>query len=316
MIYLPSFGSGRWGALRRGLPILGLGLLLAGPMIDAAAQEVVTITELEGLYRKTLADYEGAFALLEVLTSQFDRASQDLTTALAAGDEAGKNRAYAETLRIAPLRRQAQRRVEEKVAELRDARDRLLATTADQLEGYLAVADTAADPENQRALFTFISNTETRLRELRNLEDPPINLEPVQDINVEPRDGPTELRAKATILDFTATQFEGQQVYYAQQLQGLRRDQNLLRRSGDFLADFNRFDDPSVPVTTGTRAVPQPGQVQPPPGADSLGVAGGFLTLEQRIKALEVLQDEIAQRIQAIRVRAETLRRLAGGEWA
>ena len=285
-------------------------------MIDASAQEVVTIPELEGIYRGALAAYDQAFAGLEVLTSQFDRASQDLTTALAAGDEAGKNRAYAETLRIAGLRRQAQRRVEEKVAELRDARDRLLAATADQLEGYLAVADTAANPVNQRALFTLISDTETRLRELRNLEDPPITLEPVPDITVEPQDGPTVLRAKATILEVTATQFEGQQAYYAQQLAGLRRDQNLLRRSEDFLADFNRFDDPSVPVTGGTRTVPQPGQVQPPPGADSLGVEGGFLTLEQRIRDLEVLQEEIAQRIQAIRVRAETLRRLAGGEWA
>lgn len=288
------------------------------PLLGASGQEVVTVTELEGIYRGALAAYETAFARLEVLTSQFDRASQDLTAALAAGDEAGKNRAYAETLRLAGSRRQAQRRVEEKVEELREVRDRLLAATAEQLEGFLAVADTASDPTNQRALFNLISDTENRLRELRSAEDPPITLEPVQDITVETSDGPTELRAKATILEVTATQFEGQQTYYTQQLAGLRRDQALLRRSGDFLADFNRFDDPSVPVGPPTaRTAPQPGQVRPPSGADSLGVEGGFLTLEQRIRALEVLQNEITQRIGAIRVRAETLRRLArGGEWA
>ncbi len=316
MTLLSSLGHGRWSAQFPRVAVVALALLLGPPFECGSAQGEVTVPELEGLYRRSLAEYEGAFAALEVLTSQRDRASQDMSIAIASGDEAGKNRAYAETLRLAGLRRQAQRRVEEKVEELRDARGRLLAAIARQLGGYLAVADTASDAVNQRSLFIVISDTENRLRELRNLEDPPITLEPVPDITVEPQDGPIDLRAKATILEITAVQLEGQQTYYAEQLEGLRRDQNLLRRSGDFLADFNRFDDPSIPVTAGTRTVPQPGQVQPPPGADSLGVEGGFLTLEQRIRALEVLQDEIEQTIEAIRVKAEIFRRRAGGEWA
>jgi hypothetical protein len=283
----------------------------------ATAQEELTLPELEGLYRGAVAGYDEAFRSLEVFSSQFERVSRDLTAAVAAGDEGAANRAYAETLRIAGLRRQQQRRVEEKVQELRAARERLLDATAQSLEDYLAQADTASDPVDQRALTTFVTDTRNRLRELRDLEDPPVTLEPEPNINAEPRDGPQDLRAKATILELSARQYEDQWTYYDRQLQGLRRDQSLLRRSGDFLADFNRFDDPTVPVgPPGTRAVPPPGQVQLPPGSDSLGVDGGFLTLEQRIRALEVLQEEITQRVEAIRIRAETLRRLAGGEWA
>jgi hypothetical protein len=40
------------------------------------------------------------------------------------------------------------------------------------------------------------------------------------------------------------------------------------------------------------------------------------MTLEQRIQDLELLQEEITERIETIRLKAATLRRLAGGEWA
>jgi len=315
--HLPSPGPGRWGFNRPLFTAISFALVFVGPSSGAYAQEELTLPELEGLYRSAMAGYEEAFEVLEVLSSQFDRASLDFSAALVAGDEAAQNRAYAETLRIAGVRRQAQRRVEDKVEELKEASDRLLDATARSLEELLAQADTASDPVDQRALATFVTDTQNRIRELRNLEDPQVTLEPEPDINAAPRDGPAVLRAKATILEVTANQYEEQYAYYARHLEGLRRDQSLLRRSGDFLAGITRFDDPTVPVgPPGARTIPPPGQVQPPPGADSLGVDGGFLTLEQRIQALEVLQEEITQSVQNMRVRAENLRRLAGGEWA
>lgn len=317
MTLLPSTGSGRRGINRPLLMALSLALFLAGQFSGASAQEELTLPELEGQYRAAVLGYEEAFEVLEVVTSQYDRARQNFANAIAADDEAAMNRAYAENLRIAGRRRQAQRRVEDKVEELREARGQLLDATAQFLEELLAQADTASDPVDQRALATFVTDTGNRITELRSLEDPPVTLDPVPDITAEPRDGPEDLRAKATILEVTASQYEEQYAYYGRQLEGLRRDQSLLRRSGDFLADFTRFDDPAVPVgPPGARTVPPPGQLQPPPGADSLGVEGGFLTLEERIQALEVLQEEIIQGIQTIRVRAQTLRRLAGGEWA
>jgi hypothetical protein len=145
-----------------------------------------------------------------------------------------------------------------------------------------------------------------------------VTLEPEPDINIEPRDGPERLRQKATLLEFTATQYSEQFAYNERQLEGLRRDQALLRRSGDFLADFTRFDDPTLPVGTPTnRNVALRNQEDLPLAADSSRVSGAPLTLEQRIEALEALQEEITERIQNVLTRAQIFRRRAGGgEWA
>ncbi|MCJ7629201.1 MAG: hypothetical protein MUO50_12545 [Longimicrobiales bacterium] len=309
--------AGRWALRRPLVAAVSSALLLAGPFSGAAGQVALTLPELDGLYRSAVSEYDAAFQRLEVLSSQQDRADRDFAAALSAGNEAETNRAYGEILRIGPQRRQAARRVEDKAQELIMARERLLDANAQYLTELLIQAAAASDPMEQRVLATSVADTRNRITELRNLEDPQVTLEPVPDINAEPRDGPAELRNKATILDLTAGQYEEQHAYYQRQLEGLRRDQSLLRRSGDFLADFARFDDPTVPVgPPGNRTVPTAGQVPPPPGADSLGVEGGFLTLEQRISALVVLQEELNQRIETIRVRANDLRRLAGGEWA
>lgn len=316
MTFRPSSGPAPPGSNRSLLAALLLPLLFSGGFSQGAAQEELTLLELEGYYRSVLAEYNGAFELLEVLESRFDGASQALNNALATGDEAAMNAAYAETQRIAPQRRQQQRRVEEKAEELREARRRFLDATAQYLEDLLAQADTASDPVNQRALAVFVADTRNRITELRNLEDPQVTLQPEPEITAEPRDGPADLRSKANILEVRATQYEEQFAFNQRQLESLRRDQNLLRRSGDFLADRARFDDLTVPVgPPGSRTVTTPGQTEPP-AADSLGAEGGRPTLDERIQALEVLQAEIVERIQVIRVRAETLRRLAGGEWA
>jgi len=207
--------------------------------------------------------------------------------------------------------------VEETADSLRTTRERVLDATARFLEELLAQADTATNPVDQRALAAVVVDTGNRLAELRSLEDPPVTLEPEPDIFAEPRDSPSELRAKANILDLRALQYEEQHAYYDRMLGGLLRDQNLFRRSGDFLADRARFDNTPVPVgAPGSRTTTPPDQVPTPAGVDSLGVEGGVLTLEQRIEALETLKEEIIQRIETIRVRAQTLRRMAGGVWA
>jgi hypothetical protein len=300
------------------LPVLlGIWAAVLGWPPTIQGQEELTLPELEGLYRGAEAGYEEAFEVLEVLESQFDRASQDLTDALDAGDEEAVNQAYAETQRLGPLRRQAERRVEEKATELREVRRRLQNATADYLEELVqALESPPDDPEERRGLVAILTDTRNRLTELRDLEDPPLTLEAEPDINKEPTDNPSDLRAKANILEIRAGAYEDQLAFNQTQLEALRREQQLLRRSGDFLADFTRFDDPTVPVGPPTsRTVPPPGQVQPQ-GADSTQVGEPPLTLEQRIRALEVLQEEIAQRIQNIRIKAAGLRRDAGGEWA
>jgi hypothetical protein len=294
-------------------------LLLLASREPVSGQEELTLPELEAEYRVALADYDAAFQRFEILSDQIDAAQRDFASATAAGDEVAQREAYERTFQIAGERRLAQRRVENEVAELREIRERLLNATAARLTELLAVADTATDPLNQEDLRAFVNDTGNRLAELRNLEDPPVTLEPEPDINIEPRDGPERLRQKATLLEFTATQYSELFAYNERQLEGLRRDQALLRRSGDFLADFTRFDDPNLPVgTPANRNVTLRSQREELPLiADSSGVSGVPLTLEQRIEALEALQEEITERIQNVLTRAQIFRRRAGGgEWA
>lgn len=305
------------GVLRRLVATGSIALLVIGTGVGASAQEELTLLELQGEYRVALADYDAAFQRFEILSDQFDSASRDFSSATDAGDEAAQREAYERTYRIAMERRLAQRRVEAEVAQLRELRERLLSVTAAHLEDLLAVADTATDPVSGEELAAFIADTGNQIRELRDVEDPPVTLEPEPDINIELRDSPEQLRQKATLLEFAATQYTEQFAYNERQLEGLRRDQSLLRRSRDFLADFTRFDDPAVPVGAVNREVTPPGQDQPPPIADSLGVQGAPLTFEQKIEALEALQGEITERIQNVLSRAQLLRRRAGGgEWA
>lgn len=292
--------------------------LILGAPGSAWAQEELTLRELEAEYGVALADYEAAFQRFEIFSDQMDAAQRAFSAATEAGDDAARSAAYEETILIARERRQAQRRVENEVVALREIRERLLNGTAAQLGEYLAVADTATDPVTLNNLSVFMADTGNQLSELRDVEDPPVTLEPEPDINIEPGDGPERLRQKAMLLEFTAARYSEQSAYNDRQLEGLRRDQSLLRRSGDFLADFTRFDDPTVPVgAPGSREVTLTGQDQPPPIADSLGASGPPLTVEQKIAALEALQEEITERIQNVLNRARLLRRRAGGwEWA
>lgn len=284
----------------------------------ATAQEELSRLELQAELRVALADYEAAFQRFEILSDQFDAAHRDFASATAAGDEAARAEAYERTSRIGRERRQAQKRVEDQVAQLREMRERLLNATAAELGELLAVADTATDPVTQGELRVHVLDTRNRMTQLRDQEDPPVTLEPEPDINIEPGDSPERLRQKATFLEFTAAQYSEQLAYNERQLEGLRLHQSLDRRSRDFLADFTRFDDPAVPVgVPGNREVTPPGQDPALPPADSLGVQGVPLTLEQKIEALEALQEEGTERIQNVLNRARLLRRRAGGgEWA
>jgi hypothetical protein len=279
------------------------------------AQEEFTIPELEGLFRGAEAAYEVAFEAWSFLTSQGDRLDQTFATALAAGDEEAMNAAFGEIRLLAPQRRAAQNRVEEKAGEVRDARERLLEALRNYLEDLRLQTLDVLDPVTQAQLETFILDTGFRIQDLRTLDDPQGVLEPLPNLDEEITDSPSDLRNKANMLDFTAGQWEAQLAYNQDQLEDLRREQDLLRWRRDFLADRGRFGDQPPTGPPGVQTVPQPGQAQPP-GADSLGAEIGFLSVEGRIQLLEDFQEELTANIQIIRVRAQRLRRKAGGEWA
>jgi len=303
LLSFPLFGRQGFGPsfLGGGLRILFLAFLLAsvGVPFSAAAQEDSPRTLLRDEYEIADLDYQSAFRALEVQETRFTEASQRLNNAIDSGDDAAANVAYGDILRIRGERLQAQRRVEETAESLRETKRRLLEATALYLEELLSQADTATNPVAQRDIAGLIPDIRNQIATLQNAVDPPVTVEPLPEMNVERRDGPTELRAKAGILEFAANQYEEQHAYFQGQLEDLRRDQSLLRRSRDFLDGVGRFDDTRVPV-----GPPETRSDRPPE------------TFEEKIQALETLQEEITRWIQNIRVRAADLRRLAGGQWA
>lgn len=285
------------------------------PLGAVHAQEELTIPELEGVFRGAEAAYEAAFEALSLLTSQGDRNSQAFATARAAGDEDAMNEAFGVNQRLSGQLRNAQRRVEEKAQEVTEARERLLEAQRNYLEELrLQVSDTV-DPGTLAQLRTFISDTSFQIQELRNLEDPQVTLEPLPELDEEAFDSPADLRLKANMLDFKAGQWEAEFAYNLDRLENLRQEQDLLRWSGDFLADLGRFGDQPPVSPRPVQDVSQPGQAQPT-GADSLGVEVEYLSVEERIVILEALQESLTENIEIIRVRAQRLRRKAGGDWA
>jgi len=244
------------------------------------------------------ASYEAALAEVRGREVQYESASQVFDQALDAGDEAETNQAYVAVRQALYLRAQAERQLEERAQELREARRNLLEARRIYGEDLLAQAATETDPVAERTLAAFVENNSLEIARIRGLPEPDITLEPLPEINVEMTDGPGELRQKAGLLEFAANQYQEQQTYLQQQLDDLLRDQDLFRRNRDFLADRSRFGDQPPTGARGGQDVPPPEQ------------------LDQQIQELETLQEELTTRIETIRIRAADFRRRAGGEWA
>ncbi len=304
MTYLRLPGRGRKANNRTGQgsrPISILfGLTLGALLPQQAVPQEETSLEVADLRHRSATDlYNSAVRDLEAYEAQFTQVSQTLDEAIAAGDDEAALDAYARVRQVAGLRRRAQRQVEERAEELREARRMLLEANRTYLQDLLDQARTVEDPVQREALASLIEGTSLEIGRLRTLPEPEITLEVLPEINIEARDGPIELRLKAGRLEFAATKAEEQQTYFSRQLEDLRRDQRLFQISRDFLADRERFGDRPPVGGAGARNVPPPEQ------------------LEQQIEELELLQEELAQRIQIIRNRAADFRRRAGGgEWA
>jgi hypothetical protein len=301
---------------RRGRFRPSLGVVLSAaflPAILAApanAQEELTLAELELAYRSSLDEYRAAFQALEVLESRFNRASQAFDSARAAGDKGRQEQALAITYQLGPERRLQALRVEEKARDLRVARDRLLDARAAHLEELLRQAEQARNADERQELAILVRDMRNQIAELRALEDPEVVLEPEPNIFIEPRDGYEEIRIKADMLDGRGVQYEELLAEIDRQLEGLRRDLRLMRQSDDFVAGVERFGDLRLPVgPPGARSDRDPALTQPSPGGDSPGAEERPLTLEERIQALVVTREEVAERIERIRVKAESFRR-------
>lgn len=296
---------GNWARL------LGLMLLfLPGPV--AAQQDTLNIPALESEYLSARREYEGAFLALEALERRYNQALEAFDAAKAAEDRDEANQAFATVLQLGAEVGSQERRVQEKADELEAARARLLEALGLRLETLIQQRDSTVDPEEQLQLAVILEDYNNRLLELRAEEPPETALEPMQDVAINPSDTPRDILRKAATLDFRADQHEARLAEVERRLANLREDQRRARTVSDFVAGLERYDDTRLPVVSpASRVDPEPAEL--PPGADTLNVSEGPLTLEERIQRLELLVEDLAGRMEEIRAKAQRFRDHAGG---
>jgi hypothetical protein len=283
------------------------------PQAAGAQQDFNTIV-LEPEYRRAQAEYDAAFNALVALEGRLNQALEDLDQARASEDETRMNRAYNLVLVLSGDLREQRRRVDQKAAELREARFQLLQALRRRVDALIAQVDSTRNEEERADLAAILEDANNRRMELLAEEEPETALEPMRDITISPTDLPIDIRRKAATLDYRADQDEARLLGIDRRLEELRQDQRRSRFVSDFLSGLERYGDtrlPVVPPGSGNPTPPDPGQR--PVVADSLAQGERPMTLEERIQALEILREELEERIEQIREKAARYRALAGG---
>lgn len=296
-----------------------LGLLSALVASPTLAQDLPDIPELEQQYRIAQAEYDAAFRALEAREAQFEQAIAADDAARISGDEGRAAQTLSEVNRLAAEVREVRLRVDQRAQELREARSRLIRGLRRRVDELFAQVELSRDPAERGRLAAILEDANNRLLELVGEEDPVTTLEPLRDLTISQTDSPSDILRMASILERRAEQDSVRLVEVGRRLAELVEDRARSRRVADFLSDMERFGDTRLPVgQPGNRTPPPDEEEQRPPPADSLGADARPMTLDARIRSLEVLQDELQERIRLIRARAERFRARAGGggEWA
>lgn len=282
--------------------------------LPAGAQQDFNTLVLEPEYRRAQAEYDAAFNALVALEGRLNQALEDLDRARASEDEARMTRAYNLVLTLSGDLREQRRRVDQKASELRDARFQLLQALRRRVDALIAQVDSARTEADSASLAAILEDVNNRRMELLSEEEPETALEPMRDITISPTDLPIDIRRKAATLDFRADQHEAQLLGIDRRLEELRQDQRRSRFVSDFLSGVERYGDTRLPVVPpGSGNPPPPDPTQRPVEPDSLGGGERPMTLEERIQALEILREELGERIRQIREKAARFRALAGG---
>lgn len=293
--------------------LLGTFLVL-GPPIQLWAQETSNILVLEPEYRRAQGEHLAAYNALVALEGRLNQAYEDLARARNVGDQAAAEEALSRVLQLSGMQREATLRLNEKAEELTEARSRLIQAYRQSVDELMAQADSTQEREAREELRAIVIDRNNRRLELLAEEEPETALEPMQDLTISATDTRQDILRMAATLEFRAEQHEAWLEGIDQRLEELRQDLRRSRRVSDFLSDMERFGDTRLPVgPPGTQTPPPPDPNRLPAEADSLGAEPRPMTLEERIRRLENLREQLEERIQLIRDKAARFRVLAGG---
>ena len=253
-------------------------LLISEAVAAQSMEEVLGEIRLE--YQSAASMHDAAQAALQVIDRRFNAALLEIEFARRDRDDVRRSSALQDAqARTAPLA-DARNRVDVAADSLRVVRQALINVLIVRQVELIALADATSSAQERRAFDNQLRVVTNELAARENDVDNDMSLDPVAmpDIAIDPRDGPTELRGKAEILEVTAARVDTLILSIDEEIRQLevRRDTERSRR--DFLAGTGRFGDLQPP--TGTTGAADPG-VQ---ATDSTAV-GRPISLEERIGA-------------------------------
>jgi len=287
--------------------VLLVGLAGLGTGVPLVAQ--TTLAASETGYQSALNDYNAILAQLQRTFNLQEQAAEELELARRTRDEPREGRALASFRTRALEVMQLERDAEAAVIRLREAaRAFLAALDAREIE-LLALLD-AAPPAMQRAQ---LSDEVVSVRR-RILGAQPhailvgtMAMQPVPELVIDPRDGPSELRNLASFLEGRAGTYQSIAEELDREILAIERRIQRERGLGDLLTGVGRFDD-FLPGTA-------------PAGAGGGGMARGAetvhslaqLSLPDQVLLLRGIRDQALLSRSQVLAQAQVLRARAEG---
>lgn len=293
-------GLGAWG---RGLVVLaGLAGLLWAMPVPAQVRDSLPQAELD--YQAAVSNYEAAVAAREAVRER----SANLLGQVEQARRSGSQSAYVA----------AQQQYWSHIPEL-ERLDRRVADTRARVEesrrAFLRALDRRRETVEDRLLSSGVLERNGLLAQIRDLENQYDEVErdreahrsaPVfSPVELDPRDGPTELRVKADVLERRAQETETQIAEMTREIERLEGRLRLERQRADFQAPLDRFDANRVPVGPQNRnRTPQGEGVASEPSAVPLSE----LPLSQRIERMKEIRIQLESQRDLFRERAQSFR--------
>ncbi len=293
-------------------------LLLADPSLSpgGGVSAQVSLAQAEARYLGARSAYESGRREWEQAWAYYELAKDRFLVP----DRAGADREAQEAFGSYMARAQQLQMLEVRERELREDLDqarRILIQALDAREALLLDRLEANPPPGLEAqLNQQIVNVRRQLREVERAAQPLVEMmvRTVPNLVVDPRDGPRELREKATFLEDVAGSYDAVIYNLDRAIEERSRRLRQERGQADLLADLSRFDTDRLPGTGVRPDVPRSEEGRP--GSEAEGT-GAFifaeLPLTEQVEMLRSHREQATRFQEDALARAELFRTLAAG---
>lgn len=306
-------------SLRRvsGPALVGLSalLLLLGGPAPAVAQ--VALSPAESRYLLARTELEAVRREIESIRPTHTRAVEELVSARAAGEDRRAEDLFREDFIQPAVRLQLlDSELRDRVAAFQEARREYLRALEARMDEIIEQLEDSGLPQPTRdrlnRIYVDVSQTYREVERERNPIEEAM-LRPIPTLTADDRDGPRELRDKASYLEAQVAGDYQAIIEFTTQEIAVRENQLRLQREGaDLRADLSRFDADRLP---GTGAGAGAGAVRPdddPSPIDSSFIFADLPLVEQ-VELLRSIRAQAEAFLEETLERAALFRQMAEG---